>query len=132
MRSCCRVALFVAMMMLAACAPKADNPAEAAARTAKLYYDALLEEKYDEFVAGLDQHLGPDAGYDAQLSANARMFLRQQKEAHQGIVAFEVAGVECDESVHAANVFLNVQFADSTKEQIVVPMIERDDVWLMR
>ena len=91
------------VLALAACAPKASDPAEVASRTAKLYYDALLEGNYDVL-----------------------------RESHQGIASFEVARVEYDGKGHAANVFLNVHFADSTKEQIVVPMVERDDLWLMR
>ena len=128
-----RVMRLLAMALaLAACAPKASDPAEVASRTAKLYYDALLEGNYDVFVAGLDRHLGDIGDYDSLLVANARMYVDRQRESHQGIASFEVARVEYDGKGHAANVFLDVHFADSTKEQIVVPIVERDDLWLMR
>ena len=116
----------------AACAPKADDAAEVAGRTAKLYYDALLDGKYDVFVAGIDRHLGEQHDYDVQLLANVKMFVGKQEELHQGIASFEVSRGVCGDSAHAANVFLQVHYADSTQELIVVPMVARDDVWLMR
>ena len=56
----------------------------------------------------------------------------KMKDSHQGIASFEVSRVEYSDSAYAANVFLQVHYADSTQEQIVVPMVVRDDVWLMR
>ncbi|MBO4657994.1 MAG: hypothetical protein J5637_00060 [Prevotella sp.] len=132
MRKLLWVAPLVMALAFVGCAPHADDAAEVASRTAKLYYDALLEGKYDVFVAGLDHHLGDVGDYDSLLVANAKMYVDRQREAHQGIAAFEVTRVECDDSAHAANVFLEVHFADSTKERIVVPMVERDEVWFMR
>ena len=126
------MAVCVVAVMFTACAPKSEDSAGVAGRTAKLYYDALIEGRYGDFVAGLDHHLGDIGDYDTLLAANAKMYVRQQDEAHQGISAFEVARVECADSIHAANVFLNVHFADSTKELIVVPMVEHDGIWLMR
>ena len=129
-----RCSFWALLLVLAcsACAPKAKDAAEVAGRTAKLYYDALLEGKYDVFVAGIDKHLGEQHDYDVQLLANARMFVDKQKDSHQGIASFEVSRVEYSDSAYAANVFLQVHYADSTQEQIVVPMVVRDDVWLMR
>ena len=50
-----RCSFWTLLLVLAcsACAPKAEDAAEVAGRTAKLYYDALLEGKYDVFVAGI-------------------------------------------------------------------------------
>ena len=126
------MSLLVMAMTAVACAPKADDAAQVAGRTAKLYYDALLGGRYEEFVAGIDGHLGKQEDYDRQLAANARRFMDRQKEAHQGVASFAVVKVECADSAHAANVFLQVCYADSTREQIVVPMVEREGVWLMR
>ncbi len=132
MRHVCRILLFGMVLSLVACGPSADDAAEVAGRTAKLYYEGLLEGKYDEFVAGMDRHLDGAENYDTQLKANARMFVSRMEKAHQGIASLEVSRVSYCDSAHVANVFMQIHFADSTKEQIVVPMVERDNVWLMR
>lgn len=126
------MSIFVAGMLFVACEPKANDPAKLAGRTAKLYYDALLDGKYEDFVAGIDHHVSGQENYELQLKANARMFVDQQKAAHQGIASFEVDRVQYSDTAHAANIFMQIHYADSTREQVVVPMVERHGVWLMR
>ena len=121
----------VVVMAFSCCADKVSSE-EVVATTAKLYYDYLLEGKYEDFVAGIDRHIQGADDYDEQLRANARMFVDQQRERHEGIREIDIVNAVVDEKAHAANVFLLLNFADSTSEQIVVPMVERDGIWYMR
>lgn len=78
--------------------------------------------------------------YREQLEANLRMFMARMSEEHRGIAA--VSPLRCfhdstgvnggDGRAVAAEAFLELTFGDSIKEEIVVPMICHNDVWLMR
>lgn len=122
----------VMAVMLSACRNESVDQKKLVASTAQLYYQYLLEGKYDDFVGGIDFHLNPSPDYKEQLRANAKMFIRQQEMDHKGISSIHVSGAEVDESNHSANVFLVFCYADSTTEQVVVPMVECDNLWLMR
>lgn len=120
------------VMSLFSCKEKAPDPGYYAGIAAKGYYDMLLEGKYDEFVAGQNMpHRIPEA-YRQQLVLNAKMFVEQQKDEHRGIKDFQVLDAKADTAHHVADVYLTVTYGDSTKEQIVVPMVEVENKWKMR
>ena len=125
------LSVLVAAASLAACSPSASTE-KVVATTAQLYYSYLVDGRYDDFVAGIDPHISLSDSYREQLCANARMFMAEQQERHGGISRVEVSDADVDEEHHAANAFLLLCYGDSTSEQVVVPMVERDGVWLMR
>ena len=63
---------------------------------------------------------------------NAQMYVEQQQEEHKGMAKVNVLNAKADTARHVADVFLQVAFGDSTKEQIVVPMVEVKGEWKMR
>lgn len=125
-----KMAVVAAMLM--SCGGNPVDQKQLVATTAQLYYQYLLEGKYDDFVEGMDFHMTPSPGYKEQLRANAKMFVHQQEKAHKGVASIHVSGAEVDERNHAANVYLVFCYGDSTSEQVVVPMVERDKLWRMR
>lgn len=120
------------VMSLFSCKEKAPDPGYYAGIAAKGYYDMLLEGKYDEFVAGQNMPHRIPEGYRQQLVLNATMFVEQQKDEHRGIKDFQVLDAKADTAHHVADVYLTVTYGDSTKEQIVVPMVEVENKWKMR
>lgn len=102
-------------------------------KAAQQYYEYLLEGKYEQFVAGSMGIQDIPEQYRKQLTANAKMFLEEQKNAHRGILKVRATGADMDEENRLANVFLVLCFGDSTNEEVVVPMVEDDGgVWRMR
>ena len=127
------IMLFAVMAItLLSCGDKAPATEKVVATTAKLYYDYLLEEKYDDFVGGIDLSFPKSEKYTEQMRDCAKMFVARQKEIHQGIKAVDAVNAEVDDDAHSANAFLVLHYSDSTSEQVVVPMVERNGVWLMR
>ena len=123
--------LFAGAFLLLACHQEPDQ-GELAAQAAKLYYEQLAQGKFEAFVDG---HFQPDSipgDYRSQLIENAKMFIGQQKEEHQGIKDVRVAGVKADTARHVANVFLVFHYGDSTHEEIVVPMVRYKNLWYMK
>lgn len=117
---------------LSSCKEDRPDPGYFAGIAAKGYYDLLLEGKYLDFVDGYHYPNRLPDGYHKQLVLNAQMFVEQQQEAHRGMKEVEVLKAKADTAHHVADVFLQVAYKDSTKEQIVVPMVEVNGKWMMR
>lgn len=122
----------LSVMSLFSCKEKTPDPGYYAGIAAKGYYDMLLEGRYDEFVEGQNMPHRIPEGYRQQLVLNAKMFVEQQKNEHRGMKAFQVLDAKADTAHHIADVYLSVTYGDSTKEQIVVPMVEVEKKWKMR
>lgn len=130
MRKIAGMLLLVAFCMMSC--KKEVNQEELVGNAAKQYYTYLLEGKYDDFVAGCFQKDSIRDAYREQLVENAKMFVGQQKKEHNGIEVVELKSVELDTAKHAANVFLILSFGDKTTEQIVLPMVQKDNLWYMK
>ena len=96
------------------CKEERPDPSYFAGIAAKGYYDLLLEGKYEEYVAGFNQPYRIPKGYHDQLSK------------------VDILSAKADTARHVADVFLRISYGDSTKEQIIVPMIEVKGEWKMR
>ncbi len=120
------------LALLAACSKDGHQAADVAARTAKIYYDSLLAGGYELWV---DAQYRPDSiprSYREQLIAGAKMFVGEQEKAHKGIKEVRVNGATADTAKHVADVYLLFVYGDSTREQVLVPMVESKGVWYLR
>ena len=116
--------------MLFACSK--GTPEEQAMKAAVDCYEALLDGDYVTFLegrAGMDSI--PDS-FREQLLVSYKQFMHLQQEAHQGIKSIEPMRALPDSSLNLIQVFLLVSYADSTHEEIVVPMVEHDGEWKMK
>ncbi len=117
---------------LSSCKEEAPDPGYFAGIAAKGYYDLLLQGKYEAYVAGFNQPYRIPKGYHEQMLLNAQMFVEQQQEEHKGMKQVNILNAKADTARHVADVFLQLAYGDSTKEQIVVPMVEVKGEWKMR
>ena len=60
------------------------------------------------------------------------MFAGQQRDIHGGILQVSVVRVVADTARHVADAFLSLAYGDSTSEEVVVPMVERNKIWYMK
>ncbi len=123
-----------AFLLFTGCGGKDSGPdaAQLAAQAAKVYYDQLLRGDYESFVDGRYQPTRIPQGYREQLIANAKMFVGQQEKEHKGIKGVAVASAKADTAKHIADAFLTFIYGDSTREEVVVPMVERKGTWYLR
>ena len=117
---------------LGACKSEGPDAGQLAAVAAKGYYDLLIEGKYEDFVAGINQPNRLPDSYHKQLVLNAQMFVEQQNAEHKGMRHFDVLNAKADTAKQIADVYLSVHYGDNTTEQIVVPMVEVKGKWKMR
>ena len=120
-------------MLVIACGGKGgDNPREMAGRTAKLYYENLLHGRYDVFVDGFYRPDSIPSSYRSQLIDNARMYVAQMNDDHHGLARVDLIRATADTARNEGRAFLLLCFADSTREEVVVPMVRIENLWMMR
>ena len=126
-----KLPLILLIVMLAAC----GNPSkeELASLAAKGYYDHLIRGEYEQFLEGVDQRERmTDDDYHSQLLDCYEQFMAQQTTPHRGILEVRVSNAKTDTIQKYTNVFLVLCYGDSTNEEIVVPMVERNGSWRMK
>ena len=140
--------LFFSFILLMACSSPEVNQEERAMTTAQKYYEQLVQGDYNSFVEGslMGQDSVPEA-YKSQMLLNARMFMERMQKEHDGISSVKAlrakvdtiwAGVKSASGDPAAikevvaQAYLSLGFADSSKEEIVVPMVLKNDIWYLR
>ena len=129
--------MIVLLAVLAACGSATKE--ELASLAAKGYYDHLIHGEYEQFYEGMDQRtlsdgtaLSDEAAYRSQMLDNLRQFMARQAQEHRGVLEVRVSNATTDTVQQLTNVFLVLCFADSTNEEIVVPMVERQGTWRMK
>ena len=123
-----------ALMLFAACGQL--SPEEKALRDAKESaqesYEYLLRGKYDRFLKGRAGMDSIDDNYREQLLVSYKQFISRQQKAHGGIGSFTVSNARMDSTQQLIQVFLILNYNDSTREEIVVPMVEDGGAWKMK
>ena len=126
-----KLAVIVLLTVLAACGNATKE--ELAALAAKGYYDHLIHGEYEQFYEGMDQRaLSEEPAYRSQMLDNLRQFMARQEQEHRGVLEVRVSNATTDTVQQFTNVFLVLCFGDSTNEEIVVPMVERNGTWRMK
>lgn len=124
------VCLCLSALFLVACG--GETTVDKAAEAAKGYYNSLVEGRYTDYVNGFSNAEGLPPSYVEQLVVNAKQFMAQQKEEHGGIKEVRTVSSRVDSLQGKTDVFLLFCYADSTQEEVVVPMVERNGVWMMK
>ncbi len=110
----------------------APSPEQLAALAAQGYYQHLQHGEVEQYLEGTADYANMPEGFKSEQRANIKMFLAQQKAAHGDITLVEVSNATADTIQKIVYALLNIQFADSTKEEICVPMISKEGKWMMR
>ena len=111
------------------------TPEELASLAAKGYYEHLVRGEYKQFLEGKEllalDTIGTINRMEEQ-EVNLRQFMARQENEHRGIREVRISNAKTDSIEKYTNVFLVLCFGDSTNEEIVVPMVERDGRWRMK
>ena len=121
---------FMGLIVLCACGGVSDE--ERAALASEGYFRHLIKGEYEQFMEGkygLDQ---TSEDYREQMLAAYKQHMAEQDSDHRGILDVHVSTAKTDTSLHCTNVFLIICYGDSTNEEIVVPMVERNGSWRMK
>ena len=121
-------------VVLACFACKGPSPEEKAAEAAKGYYDRLAAGFPEDFLEGRAAVDSLPADYCEQLVVAYRKYMADIEEKHGGISEVRISPNvgRRDSTLQLTYAFLLLCFADSTQEEIVVPMVEKDGEWYMK
>lgn len=126
-----RKLIYLALIALYVIACSEPSKEELAALAAKGYYQHLIEGDYAHFVEGrLMADSLPD-DYRAQLMESYKQFIAQQ-QVRKGIQEVRVSRAFTDSTQQYTSVLLMLCYGDSTTEEVVVPMVEREGRWMMK
>ena len=125
--------MLIVLGSVLSCKQEAPSAEDAVMQQAQQYYQSLLKGEYDAFLSGIDGADSLPADYREQLMANTCQFVDVQQQQRGGMVSVEAirAVIDSTATTHA-DAFLLICFGDSTREEVVVPMVERQGKWLMR
>ena len=129
-----RLAMLALLVMLVSSWAACSNPTreELASLAARGYYQHLVDGDYDHFLEGrLMADSLPD-DYRSQLNDAYAQFLAQQTNSRGGIREVRVSRAFTDSTQNYTSVLLMLCYGDSTTEEVIVPMVERDGRWMMK
>ena len=125
--------LLMAILLLCGCSRQGQSPEEQAGIAAKEYYDRLLAGDIDAFLNGKADIDSMPADYRSQMYAACEQYKKELDETHGGVAAITVSNARKDSTQQMMmQAFLLLNFRDSTKEEIIVPMVQRGEVWMLR
>ena len=130
MRKLVYLVLLVSLAQWAACSSPTRE--ELASLAAKGYYQHLIEGDFDHFLEGRVMADSLPDDYRSQLIDGYSQFLAQQVKARGGINEVRISRVYTDSTQQYTSVLLMLCYVDSTSEEVVVPMVERDGRWMMK
>lgn len=124
-------ALAFLVLLFAACSSDPTKE-ELAGLAAQGYYQHLIEGDYEHFIEGRQLADSLPADYRSQLIEGYKQFVAQQQAARGGISEVRVSRAFTDSTAHYTSVLLLLCYGDSTTEEVVVPMVERNGRWMMK
>ena len=126
-----KLVYLILIVIVVACSTGVSRE-EQAALAAKGYYTHLVQGEYEQFVEGRFMADSLPADYRPQLIEGYKQFVAKQLEARKGIQEVSVSRAYTDSLAGYTNVLLMLCYGDSTTEEVVVPMVERDGRWMMK
>ena len=126
-----KLVYLILIVIVVACSTGVSRE-EQAALAAKGYYTHLVQGEYEQFVEGRFRADSLPADYRSQLIEGYKQFVAQQLEARKGIQEVSVSRAYTDSLAGYTNVLLMLCYGDSTTEEVVVPMVERNGRWMMK
>lgn len=127
-----KITLFLFVVCLLAACNNEPSKEEMAMKAAKEYYDLLLQGNYASFLAGKQASDSLPEDYREQLVTAYKQHLFQMREEHKGLLEVRAMRGITDTLRKETDAFLVLCFGDSTREEIVVPMVENDGKWMMK
>ncbi len=107
-----------------------DPSAMGAREAAEHFYDLLGRGKAREYVDNMQASSAMDRSKHAQYVDMMEQFLHEERQSSGGILLAKATRDTMVDSV--AMVFLDVQFADSTSEEVMLPLIYSAGRWWVR
>ena len=126
--------ILTSLLLLFSCAEErnvlADFSSQGSKEAAEHFYGLLAEGQAQAYVDNMQETMYMDSCKYSQFVDLMEQFLHEERELRGGILA---AKAERDTMVDSVSmVYLDVQFGDSTREEIVLPVVYTRGRWWIR
>jgi hypothetical protein len=126
--------ILTSLLLLFSCAEErnvlADFSSQGSREAAEHFYGLLAEGQAQAYVDNMQETASMDSSKYCQYVDLMEQFLQEEKELRGGILG---AKAERDTMVDTVSmVYLDVQFGDSTREEIVLPVVYTRGRWWIR
>ena len=126
--------ILTSLLLLFSCAEErnvlADFSSQGSREAAEYFYGLLAEGQAQAYVDNMQETASMDSSKYCQYVDLMEQFLQEEKELRGGILG---AKAERDTMVDSVSmVYLDVQFGDSTREEIVLPVVYTCGRWWIR
>ena len=126
---------FIALLLFA-CGSKPDSETltseQQAMEACRNYYEALYDGHYEKFLNGRVNADEMPERFRQAMTNNLKQHVAKTRQEHRGVERIDEKSAKRDTSLHVMMVYLLVNYGDTTKEEIVVPMVESDGDWKMK
>ena len=125
------ISSLVSILLFTACRKEVQdlNSSAAVCSQAETYYQNLMAGQYEKCLEGISGVCKMLPEQRSQTVQALKAFCQNQQTQHGGMVS--VRGVEALLQDKRAEVYMDIIYADSVSERIVVPMALEDGVWRM-
>ena len=113
-------------------APPLDEGVQAGAVALKCYKALYIENRAETFLRGHAFSGSLSDDHRQQLLQLYNQHVMKVNRQHGGVTRIEFSRAERDTALNVMQVFLKMNFADATDEEVVVPMVLADDKWYMK
>lgn len=117
-----------ALMLLAFIACSKDKSPCAAAEQ---YYGYLIKGHVERYVQSLHNYDELDEAYRSQLCDMFAQYLERERQLRNGIVAAKAVRDSLIDSLQSL-VFVEIEFGDSTREQVILPLLRTEKGWKLK
>lgn len=122
------LSLFVAVAMFSSCGKEKQDIGNIAVE----YVESLYKGNYQLAADNTTGSAEASVQYREHLQLLYRNMVEDNTQEHGALVSAKCSNVSVDEAHHSADVFLHLTFADSTHQDILLPMEQHGDRWLMK
>lgn len=121
----------VSILLFTACRKEVQdlNSSAAVCSQAETYFQNLLAGQYEKYLEGISGVCAMLPEQRTQTLLALKAFCQNQQAQHGGMLS--VRGTEVLLQDKRAEVYMDIIYADSVSERIVVPMVLEDSVWRM-
>ena len=131
-----RSPLFVLLLsfLLAACSPggKGEGLQPPTADEVMAYYELYRSGNYAEYVKAMQSCDDKPADFCKQMADALKQHATRIKAEKGGAVSAEFLRTELHAEHSAADAYLSVTYGDSTKEEIILPLVFWQDQWRLK
>ncbi len=120
----------IMLLLFASCSSDLSKEQRRVRKAAEKCYEYLQDGKYEKFVGEIAYADSMSEDYRSQMVDLIKEFAASEELRHGKLMKVEAIGEDIKDSL--AQVYLQISYADSTSEEVGVPMVKIGKRWKMQ